>query len=771
MVTLQDSLVSSSARVLKIYSRSDLESKRQAYLGRSCWIVKDPVGLKYFRFQDEEYFILKQIDGTHSLDDIKDAFEAEFPPQKITLEELQNFIGQLHQSNLIVAGVPSQGHELLKRRKKRRRQELIAAWSNILCIRFKGIDPDRLLTAMMPCVRWFFHPVTLFLCLLLMASALTLLMVEFDQFRAKLPEFHQFFGPKNLFVLSLVLGCTKVFHEFGHGLSCKYFGGECHEMGVMILVLTPCLYCNVSDSWMLPNKWHRAGIGIAGMFVECVLASICTFLWWFSQEGMFHYICLNVMFISSVTTIIFNINPLLRYDGYYVLSDILEIPNLRQKATKIMTQKASQWFLGMEQQEDPFLPQRNQILFALYTIAAVMYRWVVMASILTFVYRFFSSYELKIIGQIIAAMSLWGLLVLPLWKIGKFFWVPGRIYRVKKLNFYLSLTGVFLIGCFVALVPLPYSIYSPFVLELRPAEVSVHNPVSGKDEIKKVSGNVYVPKTGGRLVECLVTDGQKVKAGDLLGRLNNPSIELQLVELQGERKAAEAEFQMYQNFGNKMEAAARQKEIRARWEGICKTIETRQAEMAQLELRAPIDGIVVSPDWKMDRQAKSDPHDAGAQLPEWEGTPLLPRNLNTLLSPGTHFCSIGDPKKLEAVIVVDQSRIDFVNKGQSVKMKLEELPGEFFAGSIADAVDIEQYRMEYVPVQLSTKGGGAVSTETVEGGIERPQSQSYRVRVDVDNQDNQMKVGMTGQAKIKVAPQTLWRRLMRLVADIFNFKF
>ena len=93
--------------------------------------------------------------------------------------------------------------------------------------------------------------------------------------------------------LSIVLGVTKVLHEFGHGMSCKHFGGECHEMGIMVLVLTPCLYCNVSDSWMLPSKWHRAAIGAAGMYVELVLASAATFIWWFSEPGMLNNLCLN----------------------------------------------------------------------------------------------------------------------------------------------------------------------------------------------------------------------------------------------------------------------------------------------------------------------------------------------------------------------------------------------------------------------------------------------------------------------------------------------
>ena len=120
MATLADSLVSSAQRVLSVYARTDLSARRANYLGRSYWIVKDPIGLKYYRFQDEEYFILENLDGTKSLEAIKDEFEAKFPPQKITLEEIQSFVGQLHQCSLIVVGVPDQGHELLKRRKKRR---------------------------------------------------------------------------------------------------------------------------------------------------------------------------------------------------------------------------------------------------------------------------------------------------------------------------------------------------------------------------------------------------------------------------------------------------------------------------------------------------------------------------------------------------------------------------------------------------------------------------------------------------------------------------
>ncbi|MBQ9812914.1 MAG: biotin/lipoyl-binding protein [Thermoguttaceae bacterium] len=754
MASLADSLVSSAERVLSVYARSDLEAKRATYLGRSFWIVKDPIGLKYYRFQDEEYFILESLDGTKSLETIKEEFEEKFPPQKITLEEIQSFVGQLHQCSLIVVGVPDQGHELLKRRKKRRRQEILAACSNILAIRFKGVDPNRFFDKCLPYVRWFFHPVTLICCMLLMASALLLIGINFDHFRSKLPEFRQFFGPGNLLLLSVVLVFTKILHEFGHGFSCKVLGGECHELGVMILVLTPCLYCNVSDSWMLPSKWKRAGIGIAGVFVECTLASIATFIWWFTKENTLHYLCLNIMFISSVSTIVFNINPLLRYDGYYILADLLEIPNLRQKATKIMSKKAQEWFLGMETQEDPFLPKRNQFLFALYTVAAVCYRWVVMASILFFIWRFFDTYGLKIIAQIIAAMSLYGLLGMPLWKIGKFFWVPGRIYKVKKSHFYPSLAGVLAIIAACCFVKLPYSIYAPAVLELRSESES--------------TANVLAPKSGGILDEIHVREGQYVHEGDLLVTLRNPQLYAELNDLKGQIIETQRDIETCEQLGATKEAVARLQEMKARLVGLIKARNAVQTDVDRLKLVAPIDGIVVSPYWRMDRDNKF--HDASSDLLPWDGTPLLERNLYTTVEPGVHVCSIGDPKKLEAVIVVDQARKDDVAKGQKVKIKLTERPAELYYGEIKDDVDIERRAMSSVPYQLSVKGGGPIATETGEGGEERPQMESIRVRVDLDNDDELMRVGMTAKVKIKAAPKTLLQRLVRLIGEVFNFK-
>ncbi len=702
MATLADSLVSSSARKMPIYARRDLTAKRQHYHGRGYWVVKEPVGLNYYRFQDEEYAILQMIDGQHSLDEIKDEFEAQFPPQKITLEELQQFLGMLHRSGLIVVGVPGQGRQLRQRRDERRRKELFAAASNILCIRFKGIDPERILNWMYPKVRWFFSRTALAIWCLMAFAALSLVVVEFDVFRSKLPAFHEFFSPTNAIFLAITLAVTKIMHEFGHGLSCKHFGGECHEMGVMILVLTPCLYCNVSDSWMLPSKWQRAAIGAAGMYVEVALASIATFIWWYTDPGLLHYLCLNIMFISSVSTILFNANPLLRYDGYYILADLVEIPNLRQKATTILSQKAGEWFLGLEPPEDPFLPERNQFFFALYTVAAVMYRWFILASILFFLYRVFEPYGLKIVGQAIAAMSVWGLLFQPLYNLGKFFYVPGRMHKVKKPRMFATLAGIAALVALVFLLPLPHSIICTFEARARDA------------------ANVYV-SVPGKLQELYVEEGQHVQPNQVLARLVSVDLAQEIVALQGRNNEYRIQLaNLRRQRLNQLEAGDQIPQLEEALAANEDQLREKREQQSRLELRAPTAGVVIPPKWVRPRQPP------GGQLPGWSGTPLSKRNLGATLERSVPFCKIGSLEKMEANLVIDQAEIDFVAVGQEVEIKLDQMPHDTFHGVI---VDISPEQMQAIPENISNKAGGELATRTDQSGVEKPLSTSYEAHV------------------------------------------
>src|SRR5262252_10522141 len=170
------------------------------------------------------------------------------------------------------------------------------------------------------------------------------------------------------------LGVVKIIHEFGHGLSCKAFGGECHEMGVLLMCLSPALYANVTDAWTLADKWKRIIISFAGIYVELIIAAGATFVWWYTPAyPVANNIALCVMVLCSVSTVVFNANPLMRFDGYYILADWLEIPNLRQKSAAIIQRKLGAWLLGLRERPDPFTPMRHQWLFAGYSIASAGY--------------------------------------------------------------------------------------------------------------------------------------------------------------------------------------------------------------------------------------------------------------------------------------------------------------------------------------------------------------------------------------------------------------
>jgi len=725
--------------------RPDLKALQHRYQGRVYWVVKEPVGMHYFRFQEEEYAILKMLDGETSLDDIKMEFERLFPPQKITVEELGHFVGMLHRNGLVIASVAGQGEQLKKRRGEKKRRELLATFSNILALRFKGIDPDRLLNWLYPKIRWFYSVPCRVVCAILALAALLLVTVQFDVFQQKLPTFHQFFEAKNWIYLGITLAVTKVIHEFGHGLTCKHFGGECHEMGVMFLVLTPCLYCNVSDSWMLPNKWHRAWIGAAGMYVEIVIASICTFIWWFSQPGMVNQLALSTMFVCSVSTVMFNANPLLRYDGYYILSDLVEIPNLRQKATTILNRKLGLWCLGLEEPDDPFLPQRNQVFFALYTIAAAVYRWLILFGIIFFLYKVFEPYGLKVISQTLAFISIASLVVMPLWKMGKFFYVPGRLHKVKRKNLNITLGLLAVVAAFVLFCPLPFQVLC--TLELKPRDANrVHVVVSGL------------------LEEISVKPGEEVKTGAKLGRLSNEELLLEIADIEGriEKQKARKSFLQYseRELNNKL-AAKELPETEKLLAALQEQLAEKREDQKRLQFVAPVDGTVLPPP-----EVPKTPDRGTGELPRWSGSPLQKSNLGAYLSPPALFCQIGDPHKWEAHLAIDQDDIEFIRKDLPVAIKLDELPYETFHTTIAEIGP----ELKVTPKQLSSKSGGELMSQQDETGLERPISTSFQARADLDDASGTLVEGLRGTAKISAPWQPIGKRVWRYIMRTFNFR-
>lgn len=754
MATLAESFISSTSRPVKLRMRPDLTAKKHRYHGQVFWVVKEPIGLNYFRFHEEEYSILNMLDGRTSLDQIKEEFEAEFTPQKITFGDLQQFIGMLHRNGLVISEASGQGKQLRRRRDEKKWRETMGMMANVFALRFRGVDPERFLNWLYKYTGWFFRWYTVLAVMLFGLSALMLVMVNYATFSARLPEFHQFFGPRNWIYLAITMGAVKVLHEFGHGLSCKHFGGECHELGGMLLVFTPALYCNVSDSWMLSNKYHRAAIGAAGMYVELFLASCATYIWWYSANGtLMNQLALSVMFICSVSTVMFNGNPLLRFDGYYILMDLAEIPNLRQKSTEVLRRFMLELCLGLEQPESPFLPQKNRILFGAYTIAAEIYRLMVVFSILFFLNKVFEPYGLKIIGQLIGFAGVIGLFVQPLYQLFQFFYVPGRMNKVKKNRVWVTLGVVGVVLLAVIFIPLPFSVHCQF--DVAPDE----------------AGNVVVTAPGVLEQQPLVQPGQFVKKGDVILVLSNPDLESELKQREGEYKKADVTLTSYRraaasdsSYFGQIPAA---RELRRVSEVL---YQSKQEEHEKLTIRAPRDGQILPP------PHKPAPKDTQGKLPGWTGSPFDAKNIGATLQRGELICRIGDPQQIEAVLVIDQTDVDLVQpenkekgiEGDQVRLLAKTLPNRVYNGRVKDVALVE---VKQLHPTLGTQAGGGVDTKQDPAtGATKPLSTSYQASVPLENSDGLLVVGDTGTARIYTGWQSLGERLYRYVIRTFHFQ-
>ncbi len=734
---------SAAARPLALIKRADLVVFAQAFGGRTYLGIKDPLALRYYHLRPEEYFVLQQLDGRTSAEQIQAAFEREFAPRKLGFRQLQSFCSLLYREGLVVADTAGQGDLLLQQRRTACRRQLLDRFGNLLALRFRGLDPEWLLNWLYPKVRWLFSPWAFAAWLLLVVSAAAWVLVQFDAFRARLPEFEAFFRMENWPWFAVALAGCKILHELGHALACKHYGGRCHEIGVMLLVFTPCLYANVSDAWMLPSKWQRMAISGAGMIVELAVAAICTFAWWFSEPGMLNAICLKVMFVCSLSTLIFNGNPLLRYDGYYLLSDLWEVPNLRQRADAALWQRVERWVLGKDFAGPSLYVERHGRLLLLYAVVSFIYRMAVIAAILWFCHALLEPLGLQVLAQLLTVFTIAGVVGVPLVRAIRFWGVPGRSREVNKSRAAVMLAALAALLAAALVTPLPHRITVPAAVQLRGAH------------------RVFV-SVAGRLTWS-VEPGTVVRPGDVLGRLENPDLVLEIARLQGQREVLQTQLQSLKT------RSAQQTNLGVRDAGseiptteqaladIENRLRKREEEKQRLTLTAPVAGTVLPPR----RQPAPKAND---ELPSWTGQPLDQANRDAFLETGTLFCLVGDPHALEALLVIDQAEIAFVQAQQQVWIQSDQLPGRYLSGRIEE---LSQIDADAVPPELVAAGRLPLAKQA--DGQSRLAGVFYQARVSLAPHDYPLLPGATGRARIHAAPLSLGRRLVRYLSSTFRF--
>ena len=340
----------------RICLRPGIKVRRQNYRGERWLVLENPFSNQYFRLRPAAYELIARLRPDRTVQEVWQECIDRFPDDAPGQEAVLQLLSQLYFANLLQYDLAADSAQLFERFKKRRQREIRSRFLNLMFMRFPLLDPDEFLVRTLPVVGKLISAFGALLWLVVVGSGLK---VVADNFPALRVQSQSILAADNLVLLYAGLVLIKSLHEFGHAYFCRKFGGEVHVMGVMLMIFTPVPYMDATSSWGFRSRWQRMLVGGAGMIVEIFVAALATFVWASTNTGTLHNLAYNIMFIASVSTVVFNINPLLRFDGYYILSDLIEIPNLHQRCSLHLKHLAEHYLFGIKKSESPAQSRRE----------------------------------------------------------------------------------------------------------------------------------------------------------------------------------------------------------------------------------------------------------------------------------------------------------------------------------------------------------------------------------------------------------------------------
>ena len=526
--------------------RSHAQVQRQRFRGRPWYVLRDSASGKLHRFTPGAYHVLQLMDGERSIDAIWKQVAVATGVDAPTQDEIIELLSKLHAADLLQTDLAPDVAELAERGAKQKRQKLLQSFINPLSIRIPLWDPDAFLNRSWPSLAWMFGPVGLVLWLLAMLPALVLAGMYWDELAGDLSA--RVLGDQNLLLLFLVYPAIKLMHELGHGYAVKSGDGEVHEMGVMLLVLAPIPYVDASASGAFRSKWRRAFVGAAGMLVELFIAALALIVWALVEPGLVRSIAYNVIFVAGMSTLIFNGNPLLRYDAYYILADLIEIPNLAQRSNQAWQWLAKRHLFGAKELDRPQASAGEWRWFMFYGPAAFVYRTVVMIAISLFI-----AGEFFFVGALLAIWGATTMFVLPIAKGLKYVLWNVEIQRQRLRALLVTFGGLALFMLLVLIVPMPLRSH---------AEGIVWVP---QDAEVRAGGDGFVQR-------LMVAPNTIVAAGDLLLVMRDPELEADAVQ-RGERiRRLEVQYAS-QMFDQRLQAAVVAQDLARERVGLARTEE------------------------------------------------------------------------------------------------------------------------------------------------------------------------------------------------------
>ncbi|HEX7811318.1 MAG TPA: HlyD family efflux transporter periplasmic adaptor subunit [Burkholderiales bacterium] len=633
--------------------RGHAKLSRHFYRGQLWYVLQDQSSRRVHRFSPSTYTSIGLMDGHRSVQEIWDATCAKLGDDAPTQEEVIRLLSQLHGADVLQCEIPPDVDELLRRQDKLRSMKLIQLLMSPLSVKFPLLDPERFLTAAMPLFRPLFTWYGAVLWLALIVGAVTLAGLHWEELTKDITD--RVLAPENLLIIWFTFPVLKAFHEFGHAFAVKRWGGEVHEMGIMLLVLMPVPYVDASAATAFRDKYPRVIVGSAGMLVEMAIAALAMFVWVNAEPGMVRSVAYNVILIAGVSTLLFNINPLLRFDGYYIFGDLVEIPNLRTRANRYFSYLVERYLLGLKEAQEPEGSPGEKRWFLLFAVCSFIYRmFVTFAIVMLIAGKYF------VFGVILAIFCVIGAIVLPLAK-GLGYLVFNTRLRRNRLRATAAVGGV--IGLAV------------WLLFFLPAPMWT-----------RAEGVIWVPEqaivrsgTEGFVAAVQALPNSQVRQGDPILRLEEPLLAAQIRVQKARVSQYEVQYAA-ERFDERVRAEITLETLRAAQGDLDRSLERAHA----LQVTAPVDGRLVL--------ARAD------DLPA------------KFVRQGQDLAYIVDGRQLTARVIVLQQDIDLVrNRTRAVEVRFTEKLDEVVTASVRREVPAATAALPNLA--LSLEGGGKIALD------------------------------------------------------------
>ncbi len=421
---------------------------RHRYRGRIWYVIQDHATGRVHRLSPAGYMIVAAMDGVRTVDQLWQEIGPDLAAEAPSQSDVIQLLAELGASDLLQTEVTPDASALVSRAAQAKRSGWLGNVLYPLALRIPFWHPTRFFERTRPLAEWLFGLPGAVLWLLVVLPALLFAAQHWQELSADASD--RVLAADNLLPLALAYLVLKALHEFGHGFAVAAFGGTVPEFGLMILVFAPLPYVDASAASGFRSSWRRALVGAAGMMVEVFFASLALYVWLAVEPGLVRALAFDAMVIAGVSTVVFNGNPLLRYDGYFILADLLEIPNLAQRATRYWSYLVNRYVFRTDGSKDFVATAGERIWLLLYAPAAFLYRQVVMLTIAVFVASQYLAF-----GVSIAVWSLLTGIALPIGKALWFVLASPRLLRNRSRAVTATFSMILVAGIMLFLIPAP----------------------------------------------------------------------------------------------------------------------------------------------------------------------------------------------------------------------------------------------------------------------------------------------------------------------------